>query len=60
MKRAIFFDECGSEIAIDCVGGETVEQLLTRYPEYQFRYWEDPDRYYTRGDYYDPVEDCCL
>ena len=63
MKIAIFFDECGSEIAITCSRNETVEQLCARYPEFYFRYWEqmpvdiedwseDRSHYYPESDSY--------
>lgn len=63
MKLAICFDECGSEISIECSSDETVEQLRARYPEYRFRYWEqsDPDRWHNDWSedrsHYDPESD---
>lgn len=62
MKLAICFDECGSEISIECSSNETAEQLRARYPEYRFRYWEeyDPDKYYRGSSnflHYDPESD---
>jgi len=59
MKRAICFNELGHEISIECSSDETVDQLLDNYPEYQFRYWEDPGRYYDEHtEHYDPEGDC--
>jgi|TARA_Y100000310_G_scaffold132167_1_gene131232 hypothetical protein len=40
MKTAIVYDECGSDWAIECSDDTTVEELKARYPEIQFRYWE--------------------
>jgi len=40
MKTAIVYDECGSDWAIECSDDTTVEELKDRYPEIQFRYWE--------------------
>ena len=40
MKTAIVYDECGSDWAIECSNDATVEELKARYPEIQFRYWE--------------------
>lgn len=40
MKTAICYDESGLETAIECSDDTTVEQLKNKYPEIQFRYWE--------------------
>jgi len=40
MKTAIVYDECGSDWAIECSDDTTVEELKDKYPEIQFRYWE--------------------
>jgi len=64
MKYAICFDECGSEISIECSSNETAEQLRARYPEIRFRYWEQSepdywcDQWSEDRSHYDPERDC--
>lgn len=56
MKQAICFDECGSELVIECYDADTSTTIAEKYPEIRFRYWEsaDPDRYYQSDpDYYE-------
>ena len=62
MRKAICFDECGLEVVIWCCENESSEDLLNRYPDLRFRYFEDhdPDRYYRKYmdlDHYDPESD---
>jgi hypothetical protein len=61
MRKAICFDECGLEVVIWCCEKESSEDLLNRYPDLKFRYFEDhdPDRYYRNYTdlHYDPESD---
>lgn len=62
VKYALMFDETGSEIAIQCPTQMKVWELLERYPEYKFRFWQfdmvdlrqpnaDWDPEHDRGDF---------